>query len=348
MKEAEREKLQGKQTNQSVQMPPDPKEILKETIKDPNWDKKVTVPYGSYDRPDFLSKRNIIPRNKKRHYSNNYVLALRNHNLRHSLKRMKRKTVRKRMIRDGEEPYTNSKKKRKIDITIADGKKNTVETSKSFNATKRRKKYSNDVKGINKLILKFKMQHHSKAHIRNFLKRVAKRIKQLRKGTNKLKQNKKGKIKNVKIVPRNGKLKTNRLKKRELLMANTTGMHKTRKRNRIEKVVKKVSAISTDKTGSTTFDLNQVTSNKRKIDTEIQTMGFDFVKRSRPVQNLENINFTSSGSGSSSIRNFATNMNENARQNVASNINENNENIQKVLTSNVNVTNQQASEDVKM
>ena len=76
------------------------------------------------------------------------------------------------MIRDGEEPYTNSKKKRKIDITIADGKKNTVEKSKSFNTTKRRKKYSNDVKGINKLILKFKMQHHSKAHIRNFLKRV--------------------------------------------------------------------------------------------------------------------------------------------------------------------------------
>ena len=348
MKEAEREKLEGKQTNQPVQMPPDPKEILKETIKDPNWDKKVTVPYGSYDRPDFLSKRNIIPRNKKRHYSNSYVLALRNHNLRHSLKRMKRKTVRKRMIRDGEEPYTNSKKKRKIDITIAEEKKNTVEKSKSFNTTKRRKKYSNDVKGINKLILKFKMQHHSKAHIRNVLKRVAKRIKQLRKRTNKLKQNKKGKIKNVKIVPRNGKLKTNRLKKRELLMANTTGMHKTRKRNRIEKVVKKVSAISTDKTGSTTFDLNQVTSNKRKIDTEIQTMGFDFVKRSRPVQNLENIDFTSSGSGSSSIRNFATNMNENAQQNVASNINENNENIQKVLTSNVNVTNQQASEDVKM
>ena len=263
-------------------------------------------------------------------------------------RRMKRKTVRKRMIRDGEEPYTNSKKKKKIDITIAEGKKNTVEKSKSFNTTKRRKKYSNDVKGINKLILKFKMQHHSKAHIRNFLKRVAKRIKQLRKGTNKLKQNKKGKIKNVKIVPRNGKLKTNRLKKRELLMANTTGMHKTRKRNRIEKVVKKVSAISTDKTGSTTFDLNQVTSNKRKIDTEIQTMGFDFVKRSRPVQNLENIDFTSSGSGSSSIRNFATNMNENAQQNVASNINENNENIQRVLSSNVNVTNQQASEEVKM
>ena len=252
------------------------------------------------------------------------------------------------MIRDGEEPYTNSKKKRKIDITIADGKKNTVETSKSFNTTKRRKKYSNDVKGINKLILKFKMQHHSKAHIHNFLKRVAKRIKQLRKRTNKLKQNKKGKIKNVKIVPRNGKLKTNRLKKRELLMANTTGTHKTRKRNRIEKVVKKVSAISTDKTGSTTFDLNQVTSNKRKIDTEIQTMGFDFVKRSRPVQNLENIDFTSSGSGSSSIRNFATNMNENAQQNVASNINENNENIQRVLSSNVNITNQQASEEVKM
>ena len=55
---------------------------------------------------------------------------------------MKRKTVRKRMIRDGEEPYTNSKKKRKIkiDITIADGKKTTVEKSKSFNTTKRRKK----------------------------------------------------------------------------------------------------------------------------------------------------------------------------------------------------------------
>ena len=145
MKEAEREKLEGKQTNQPVQMPPDPKEILKETIKDPNWDKKVTVPYGSYDRPDFLSKRNI-PRNKKRHYSNSYVLSLRNHHLRHSLKRMKRKTVRKRMIRDGEEPYTNLKKKRKIDITITDGKKNTVEKSKSFSTTKRRKKYSKMLK----------------------------------------------------------------------------------------------------------------------------------------------------------------------------------------------------------
>ena len=65
-------------------------------------------------------------------------------------------------------------------------------------------------------------------------------------------------------------------------MANTTGTHKTRKRNRIEKVVREVSAISTNKTNSTTFDLNEVTSNKRKIDTEIQTMGFDFVKPSRP------------------------------------------------------------------
>ena len=74
------------------------------------------------------------------------------------------------MIRDGEEPYTNSKKKRKRDITVADGKKNTVEKSKSFNTIKGREKYSNDAKGINKLILKFKMQHHSKAHIRNFLK----------------------------------------------------------------------------------------------------------------------------------------------------------------------------------
>ena len=69
MKEAEREKLEGKQTNQPVQMPPDPKEILKETIKDPNWDKKVTVPYGSYDdRISFLkeilfleTKNGIIP-----------------------------------------------------------------------------------------------------------------------------------------------------------------------------------------------------------------------------------------------------------------------------------------------
>ena len=348
MKEAEREKLEGKQANQPVQMPPDPKEILKETIKDPNWDKKVTVPYGSYDRPDFLSKRNIIPRNKKRHYSNSYVLALRNNQLRHSLKRMKRKIVRKRMIRDGEEPYTNSKKKRKIDITITDGKKNTVGKCKPSSSTNRRKKYSNDVKGINKLILKFKMQHHSEAHIRSFLRRVATRIKQLRKRTNKRKQNNKDKIKNVKIVPQNVKPRTNRLKTGKILQANTTGTHKTRKRNRIEKVVKEVSPISTDKEGSTTFDLNQVTSNKKKIDTEIQTMGFDFVKTSRPVQNLENIDFISSGSGSSIVRNFATNMNENVQQNVVSNINENNENTQKVLTSNVNVTNQQANEDAKM